>query len=124
MVSAISRSYSKENSLLGFLKRTKEEGLDPAVLAKLPSLAVPRPNPSAAGLIPLWDLFQDDVSGLGVLVLKDGSYRCCFEMDGVHVSGFDEVRLSSLMNHFTGFLNSIDTSVQLTIICHNINDKV
>jgi len=126
MVSAISRSYNKENSLLGFFKRSKAETLDVNVsagLAKLPSLAVPRPNPSAAGLLPLWDLFQDEVSGLGVVVLKDGSYRCCFEVDGVHVSGFDEVRLSSLMNHFTGFLNSIDTSVQLTIVCHNISKR-
>lgn len=55
------------------------------------------------------------------MVLKDGSYRCCFELDGVHVSGFDEVRLVSLMNHFTGFLNGIDTSVQLTVVCHNIS---
>ena len=109
MVSAISRSYSKENSLFGFFKRSKTEAIDPNVsagLAKLPSLAVPRPNPSAAGLVPIWDLFQDDQSGLGVVVLKDGSYRCCYELDGVHVSGFDEARLSTLMTHFTGFLNS------------------
>ncbi|HEY9718661.1 MAG TPA: ATP-binding protein [Trichormus sp.] len=126
MVSAISRSYSKENSLFGFFKRSKAETADVGVsagLAKLPALAVPRPNPSASGLVPLWDLFQDEVSGLGVMVLKDGSYRCCYEVDGVHVSGFDEVRLSSLMNHFTGFLNSIDTSVQLTIVCHNISKR-
>ena len=123
MVSAISRSYSRENSLLGFFKKTKEAAPDPAILGKLPALAVPRPHPSATGLVPLWDLFQDDASGLGVIVLRDGSYRCCFELDGVHVSGFDEVRLSSLMNHFTGFLNSIDTSVQLTIICHNISKR-
>jgi len=126
MVSAISRSYSKENSLFGFFKRSKTEAIDPNVsagLAKLPSLAVPRPNPSAAGLVPIWDLFQDDQSGLGVVVLKDGSYRCCYELDGVHVSGFDEARLSTLMTHFTGFLNSIDTSMQLTIVCHNISKR-
>lgn len=123
MVSAIARTYSKPNSLLGFFKKTKADPADGAALAKLPALAVPRPHLSAAGLIPLWDLFQDDQSGLGVVVLKDGSYRCCFELDGVHVSGFDEVRLHSLMNHFTGFLNSIDTSVQLTIVCHNISKR-
>jgi hypothetical protein len=71
----------------------------------------------------LWDLFHDSASGLGVIVLKDGSYRCCFELDGVHVSGFDEVRLVSMMNHFTGFLNGIDTSVQLTVVCHNISKR-
>lgn len=120
MVTSVNRSYSKENSLLGFLKRGKEANAsgDPS---KLPQLSVPRPHNSAAGLLPLWDLFHDDQSGLGVIVLKDGTYRCCFEVDGVHVSGFDEVRLVSLMNHFTGFLNGIDTSVQLTVVCHNIS---
>lgn len=127
MVSSISRSYSKENSLLGFLKLGRKaetaDDVTSAALSKLPALAVPRPHPSAAGMVPLWDLFQDDVSGLGVMVLRDGSYRCAFELDGVHVSGFDEVRLYSLMNHFTGFLNSIDTSAQLTIVCHNISKR-
>lgn len=123
MVSTISRSYSKENSLLGFFKRSGESKTADASTSKLPSMAVPRPHPSAAGLIPIWDLFHDDDSGLGVVVLKDGSYRCCFEVDGVHVSGFDEVRLVSLMNHFTGFLNGIDTSVQLTVVCHNISKR-
>jgi hypothetical protein len=123
MVSAISRSTSKENSLLRFFKREKEEVVSGEGMSKLPSAAVPRPHPSAPGLIPIWDLFHDDVSGLGVIVLKDGTYRCCFEVDGVHVSGFDEVRLYSLMNHFTGFLNGIDTSVQMTILCHNISKR-
>jgi hypothetical protein len=128
MVSSISRSYSKENSLLGFFMRGRAAASDTddatqQALAKLPSHAVPRPHPAAAGMIPIWDLFHDDISGLGVIVLKDGSYRCCFELDGVHVSGFDEVRLASLMNHFTGFLNSIDTSCQLTIVCHNISKR-
>ncbi|HEY9775052.1 MAG TPA: ATP-binding protein [Planktothrix sp.] len=104
-------------------KRTKESVPEAGSLSKLPQLAVPRPHPTATGLVPIWDLFQDDQSGLGVIVLRDGSYRCCFELDGVHVSGFDDVRLSSLMNHFTGFLNSIDTSVQLTIVCHNISKR-
>lgn len=122
MVTSVNRSYSKENSLLGFLKRGKEDTAsgDPS---KLPALSVPRPHNSAAGLLPLWDLFHDDQSGLGVVILKDGTYRCCFELDGVHVSGFDEVRLVSLMNHFTGFLNGIDTSVQLTVVCHNISKR-
>jgi len=123
MTASISRSYSKENSLLGFLGRTRQEAPASPGLSKLPSAAVPRPHPAAAGILPLWDLFQDDATGLGVVVLKDGSYRCCFEVDGVHVSGFDEVRLVSLMNHFSGFLNSIDTSVQLTIVCHNISKR-
>jgi len=127
MVSSISRSYSKENSLLGFLNLGRNADATNAPLSegfsKLPALAVPRPHNAAAGMLPLWDLFQDDLSGLGVIVLKDGSYRCCFELDGVHVSGFDEVRLHSLMNHFTGFLNSVDTSVQLTIVCHNISKR-
>jgi hypothetical protein len=123
MVSSISESLRKPSSILNLLKRQKEEPYSAEALSKLPPLAVPRPNPSAPGLIPLWDLFQDDQSGLGVVVLRDGSYRCCFEMDGVHVSGFDEVRLVSLMNHFTGFLNGIDTSVQLTIVCHNISKR-
>ncbi len=125
MVSSVSRSYSKGNGLGKFFSRAKAED-DPvraAALAKLPALAVPRPHPPAAGLLPLWDLFHDDNSGLGIVVLKDGSYRCCFEIDGVHVSGFDEVRLHSLMNHFTGFLNGIDTSVQMTIVCHNISKR-
>lgn len=125
MSSAITRSYSKENGLLGLFKRNSnpEGGLSKEAQAKLPALAVPRAHPSAAGLIPIWDLFHDDDSGLGVIVLKDGSYRCCFEVDGVHVSGFDEIRLVSLMNHFTGFLNGIDTSVQLTVVCHNISKR-
>lgn len=122
MVTSVNRSYSKENSLLGFLKRGKEDTA-PGDPSKLPALSVPRPHNSAAGLLPLWDLFHDDQSGLGVIILKDGTYRCCFELDGVHVSGFDEVRLVSLMNHFTGFLNGIDTSVQLTVVCHNISKR-
>jgi hypothetical protein len=92
-------------------------------LAKLPSHSVPRPHASATGMVPLWDLFQDDASGVGVIILTDGSYRCCYEIDGVHVSGFDEVRLVSLMNHFTGFLHAVDTSVQMTIVCHNISKR-
>lgn len=123
MVSAISSPYRKTSSLFGFFKKVKEEPIAKAVLDKLPSLAVPRPHASAAGLLPLWDLFQEDQSGAGVLVLKDGSYRCCYEIDGVHVSGFDEVRLVTLMNHFTGFLNGVDTSVQLTVVCHNISKR-
>jgi hypothetical protein len=124
MVSTVSRSYSKENSLLGFLKGgVKQQDAQPEGYRNLPHLAVPRPHLSAAGLVPLWDLFQDEHSGLGVVVLKDGSYRCCYELDGVHVSGFDEVRLVTLMNHFTGFLNAIDTSVQLTVVCHNISKR-
>lgn len=122
---SVSRSYS--TGLIGrFLGRTgsaTKEGVSSDALGRLPSCAVPRPHGSAAGLMPIWDMFQDGQSGLGVIVLKDGSYRCCFEMDGVHVSGFDEVRLYSLMNHFTGFINSIDTSVQLTIVCHNISKR-
>ncbi|MBX9879086.1 MAG: ATP-binding protein [Candidatus Obscuribacterales bacterium] len=130
MDSSLSRSNLAENSLLGFLGRGQKssaQDLDRQMrksrLSKLPSAAVPRTNPSAAGLVPLWDLFHDEASGLGIVVLKDGSYRCCFEVDGVHVSGFDEVRLGSLMQHFTGFLNSVDTSVQLTIVCHNITKR-
>ncbi|HEY9788250.1 MAG TPA: ATP-binding protein [Candidatus Obscuribacterales bacterium] len=123
MATSISRSYSKENSLLRFINQSKEATAPSAHDPKLPALAVPRPHPSAAGLLPIWDLFHDDDSGLGVIVLRDGSYRCCFEIDGVHVSGFDEVRLVSLMNHFTGFLNGIDTSVQLTVVCHNISKR-
>lgn len=123
MVNAVSRSLTP--GLLGKLglggKTKADVGSD--ALSKLPSAAVPRPNGSAAGLLPIWDMFQDQQSGLGVVVLKDGSYRCCFELDGVHVSGFDEVRLVSLMNHFTGFVNSVDTSVQLTIVCHNISKR-
>jgi hypothetical protein len=92
-------------------------------LAKLPSQAVPRPHSSAAGILPLWDLFHDNSSGLGIAVLKDGSYRCCYEIEGVHVSGFDEVRLYSMLNHFNGFLNGIDTSVQMTVVCHNISKR-
>lgn len=124
MVTSVNRSYSKENSLLGFLKRGKDVPSENGeALGKLPGLAVPRPHNSAGGLLPLWDLFHDDASGLGILVLKDGSYRCCYEVDGVHVSGFDEIRLGSLMNHFTGFLNGIDTSVQMTVVCHNISKR-
>lgn len=122
MVSSISLNL-KQNPLAGLFKKSDNPTLEAESLGKLPALATPRPNPAAPGLIPLWDLFQDDQSGLGVIVLKDGSYRCCFEVDGVHVSGFDDVRLSSLMNHFTGFLNGIDTSVQLTIVCHNISKR-
>ncbi len=111
--------------MLNFKKKNnnKIDNIQKQALSKLPLHAVPRPHPSAAGLIPMWDLFEDNDSGLGVIVLKDGSYRCCFELDGVHVSGFDEVRLYSLMNHFTGFLNSIDTSCQLTVVCHNISKR-
>jgi hypothetical protein len=129
MVTSVNRSYSKENSLLGFMKRGRGQGQEQGqsanaeALSKLPGLPVPRPHNSAAGLLPLWDLFHDDASGLGILVLKDGTYRCCFEVDGVHVSGFDEIRLVSLMNHFTGFLNGIDTSAQLTVVCHNISKR-
>src|ERR1700729_4181067 len=102
MVSSIAHSQLKENSLFKYFRKGKqaEDAFKSMALGKLPALSVPRPNPSAAGLIPLWDLFQDEVSQLGVIVLKDGSYRCCYELDGVHVSGFDEVRLGSLMNHF------------------------
>jgi hypothetical protein len=122
MTSSVSRSYTQ--GILGRFGLTgQKDSVIAAGLSKLPGCAVPRPKSSAAGLIPMWDLFQDQNSGLGVIVLKDGSYRCCFEVDGVHVSGFDEVRLVSLMNHFTGFLNSIDTSIQLTIVCHNISKR-
>jgi hypothetical protein len=121
MVTSIKRSYQKENSLLGFLKRGDTASQPLGENSRLPGEPVPRPHSSASCLLPLWDLFHDDASGLGILVLKDGTYRCCFEVDGVHVSGFDEVRLVSLMNHFTGFLNGIDTSVQLTVVCHNIS---
>ena len=115
---------AKENSLLGAVKGSKAVPPQLAgALAKLPGLSVPRPHGAAAGILPLWDLFQDDASGLGIMVLKDGTYRCCFEIDGVHVSGFDEVRMHSLMNHFTGFINGIDTSVQMTIACHNISKR-
>jgi|GEM_PF-459959 len=135
MASSISRSHqslkdqalSKGSSLLGLFRgKEKEEVIDPRLaeaISKIPSVAVPRPHPAAAGLLPIWDLFQDDATGLGIMVMKDGSYRCCFEVDGVHVSGFDEVRLISLMNHFSGFLNGIDTSVQFTIICHNTSKR-
>ncbi len=122
---SVSRSYSTGIlSRFGFGRTATATGLATSdLLAKLPSNAVPRPHGSAAGLMPIWDMFQDQQSGLGVIVLKDGTYRCCYEVDGVHVSGFDEVRLHSLMNHFTGFINSIDTSVQLTIVCHNISKR-
>jgi hypothetical protein len=124
MVTSIKRSYSKENSLLGAMKKGQDKTSPTAgALGKLPGLAVPRPHNAAASILPLWDLFHDDASGLGIMVLKDGSYRCCFEIDGVHVSGFDEIRLVSLMNHFTGFLNGIDTSVQMTVVCHNISKR-
>ncbi|MDR3616852.1 MAG: ATP-binding protein [Candidatus Obscuribacterales bacterium] len=127
MASSISRSFSKENSLLAFLDKLKGGGKSkettPEGYTNLPQMGVPRPFVAAAGMLPLWDLFHDDQSGLGIMVLKDGSYRACYELDGVHVSGFDEVRLGSLMNHFTGFLNAIDTSVQLTIVCHNISKR-
>src|ERR1700722_5657156 len=122
MISVINNKIAFKT--LDFLNRFKPAAVEKKEVDatnKLPAGAVPRPHPSAAGLIPLWDLFQDDDSGLGVAVLRDGSYRCCFELDGVHVSGFDEVRLVSLMNHFTGLINSIDTSVQFTVICHNIS---
>ncbi len=127
MASSISsRNFQKNANPLsgllgGFVKPTQKE--IPVGSGKTPANEVPRPHGSAAGLAPIWDLFQDEASGLGVVVLKDGSYRCCFEVDGVHVSGFDEVRLVSLMNHFTGFVNSIDTSVQLTIACHNVSKR-
>src|SRR5437879_5943770 len=122
MVASISRSYT--TGLLGRLGGGSARDLRAQQgLSKLPGCAVPRPKGSAPGILPIWDMFQDNQSGLGVIVLKDGSYRCCFEIDGVHVSGFDEVRLVSLMNHFTGFVNSIDTSVQLTVVCHNISKR-
>jgi TraG P-loop domain len=123
MVSSTTRFDIRQSGLLGKLKRSTVLPKALPGLAKLPSHAVPRPHNSAAGMLPLWDLFHDDASGLGVIVLTDGSYRCCFEIDGVHVSGFDEVRLGSLMNHFTGFLHAIDTSVQMTIVCHNIHKR-
>ncbi len=122
MISSISL---KTPDFLNILK-AKRAAIDPEIkdaISKLPTNAVPRSHPSAAGIIPLWDLFQDDVSGLGIAILKDGSYRCCYELDGIHVSGFDEVRLITLMNHFTGLINSIDTSVQLTVVCHNISKE-
>jgi hypothetical protein len=124
MVTSVSRSYTPAGILGKLGLRSGAKSIAEAEsLSKLPSCAVPRPHGSAPGLVPIWDMFQDQQSGLGVIVLKDGSYRCCFEVDGVHVSGFDEVRLVSLMNHFTGFLNSIDTSVQFTIVCHNISKR-
>jgi hypothetical protein len=127
MAGSISKNYEKNSnpltSMLGRVKPSQKEEIPSAALAKLPANGVPRPHSSAAGMPPLWDLFHDDTSGLGIVILKDGSYRCCFEVDGVHVSGFDEVRLVSLMNHFTGFINSIDTSVQLTIACHNVSKR-
>lgn len=104
----------------------KDKVIDPKLveaLSKIPSLAVPRPNPSAANLLPIWDMFHDEASGLGIVVLKDGSYRCCYELEGVHVSGFDEVRLVSLMSQFSGFLAGIDTSVQFTVVCKNTSLK-
>ncbi len=118
----MTQTQSNTPGLLGLINQ-KLALKPPANLSKLPAGAVPRPHNSAAGLIPLWDLFQDEASGLGVALLKDGSYRCCYEITGVHVSGFDEVRLSSLMDHFTGFINSVDTSVQLTVACHNTTLK-
>ena len=127
MTSSISTSRQKTLGLLNiFKKKDGKEAVDPKMaeaMSKLPSLAVPRQHPSASGILPIWDLFQDDSTGLGIIVMKDGSYRCCYEVDGVHVSGFDEVRLHSLMSHFTGFINGIDTSVQLTIICHNMSKR-
>ncbi len=125
MISARTIPIFKAPEFLNILK-LKRAASDPKLkdaTAKLPANSVPRSHPSAAGLMPLWDLFQDDASGLGVAILKDGSYRCCFELDGIHVSGFDEVRLVTLMNHFTGLINSIDTSVQFTVICHNISKE-
>lgn len=128
MVTSISRNAIKQSGLLGLLGSKlglggqSDAGAE-QILGKLPGCAVPRPKGSAGGLAPVWDLFHDDASGLGVVVLKDGTYRCCFEIEGVHVSGFDEVRLGSLMNQFTGFLNSIDTSIQLTIICNNVSKR-
>jgi hypothetical protein len=123
MVSATKRLNLPTKPLFDFFKGSKVDVQEQAGLSKLPSISVPRPHASASGIVPLWDLFQDTSSGLGVVILKDGSYRCCYELDGVHVSGFDEVRLISLMNHFTGFLNGIDTSVQLTVVCHNISKR-
>lgn len=114
------------SNLTKLFKKSEESVTTPKMaeaLAKLPTLAVPRPNPSSATLLPIWDLFQDDASGLGIIVLKDGSYRCCYELDGVHVSGFDEVRLVSLMQQFSGFLAGIDTSVQFTVVCKNTSLK-
>lgn len=130
MTASVSRPSFKDNWLKALspiisavAPTAGASGIGKEILSKLPVGAVPRPHISAAGLLPLWDLFQDDASGLGVVVLKDGSYRCCYELDGVHVSGFDESRLVSLMDHFTGFLNSIDTSVQLSVVCHNISKR-
>jgi type IV secretory pathway VirB4 component len=133
-MTSFSRNYIKESnsananknhlgSIAQFFKKTTADTAQSIGLSRLPSSSVPRPHNSAAGIVPIWDLFEDTASQLGVIVLKDGSYRCCYEVEGVHVSGFDEVRLGSLMNQFTGFLNSIDTSVQLTIVCHNISKR-
>jgi hypothetical protein len=125
-VQSVSKSYQPgllSRFGLGRAGAASKDQVSAESLSKLPGCAVPRPHGSAAGLLPIWDMFQDSHSGLGVVVLKDGSYRCFYEIDGVHVSGFDEVRLYSLMNHFTGFINSIDTSVQLTIVCHNISKR-
>ncbi len=128
MATSFSRNTIKQSGLINMIGNKLGLGGQatsaiPETLSKLPGCAVPRPKGSAGGLAPIWDLFHDDNSGLGVVVLKDGTYRCCFEIDGVHVSGFDEVRLVSLMSQFTGFLNSIDTSIQLTIICHNVSKR-
>jgi hypothetical protein len=124
MVSSVNSTHLKENKLAGLIKsRQKTDSKLAAALAKLPSHAVPRAHPSASGLVPLWDLFEDQSSGLGIAVMKDGSYRCSYEIEGVHVSGFDEIRLHSMMNHFNGFLNGIDTSVQMTVACHNISKR-
>lgn len=123
MVSSATRSRIKTGLVSGIVNRVMPQVEPSPSLSKLPAHATPRPKSSAGGLAPIWDLFHDDNSGLGVVILKDGSYRCCFEIDGVHVSGFDEIRLGSLMNQFTGFVNSIDTSVQLTIVCHNVSKR-
>lgn len=131
MAGSLPRSVKKDAiktsfSLASFFQFGKKKVSDPKLIeaiSKLPALAVPRPNSSAASLLPIWDMFQDDASGLGIIILTDGSYRCCYELDGVHVSGFDEVRLVSLMSHFSGFLAGIDTSVQFTVVCQNTSLK-
>ena len=81
MTSSISTSRQKALGLFGIFKK-KDQGaeaaMDPkmaAAMSKLPSLAVPRENPSAAGILPIWDLLQDDSTGLGIIVMRDGSYR-------------------------------------------------
>lgn len=123
MTTSLRRETIEKSGWLGLLGRrtnSTTQMQEGSGSVPLPSSAVPRPKSSATGLLPIWDLFQDEETALGVVVLTDGSYRCCYELDGIHVSGFDEVRLGNLMHQFTGFLNSIETSVQLTVVCHNV----